>query len=222
MKNECSSLTVLCPQNLLLEFHFTWFKFFHLLSRLLKQTFVSLISISIWINNDRGIIKVGIPNAYSLSVTWSVVQQITWESVVSFHHQKRVISGCSFISAVANLFLNCWKRGERGSVCPLSLLLCQQQHSPSCAGSCTGERLWLTAEAHNHTCWHKAWRRDRWGGGKEGLSLSVAFQSSTRWSWPWNYILTVAASILFLFRPQFVRWLLLQQVRKKEETYRCV
>lgn len=190
------------------------------MSHLLKQMFVWLISVSICINNGRGIIKAGIPNAYSLSVMWFVVvQQITWESVVSFHHQKGVILGCSFVSAVANLLLNCWKGGERVGVCPLSLLLCQQQHPSSCAGSCTGEGIWLTAEARNHVCWRKAWRRDRWGGGKEGLSPSVAFQSSARWSWPWNHILSVAASVLFLFRPQFVRWLL-QQVRKKEETYR--
>lgn len=61
------------------------------------------------------------------------MQQITQESTVSFLHQKGVILGCGFVSAVPDLFLNS-KKVVKGCLSP-GLVLCQQQHSSSCAAA---------------------------------------------------------------------------------------
>lgn len=118
-----------------LSFHLVWFSY--LLSHLLKQTFVWLLSVAVCIKNDHVIIKAGIPNSYSLSVIWFVAQQITWEPLgflFTSVTKKGWYSGIVLYQPKANLFLSCWKGGERVSVCP------QQQHSSSCAGSCTENR----------------------------------------------------------------------------------
>lgn len=146
--------------------------------------------------NDHHIIKVGMLNAYYLSIIWFVVvQQITQESAVSFLHQKGVILGCSFISTLANLFLNT-KKVVKGC---LSLVLVSAAALIQLY-SCTGDWICLTAEDASPCADTKH------GGqtgelGKEDLSLAVVFQSSTRWSWLGNHTLTVAASLVFLFRP---------------------
>lgn len=123
-----SSLSI----KLLLQFHLIWFNL-HLLSDLLKQTFVWHISFHLYYQWPRYHKDRYAKCVLFISNWFIAVQQIPQESAVSFLHRKGAILGCSFVSAMANLFVNS-EKVVKGCLSPV-LVLCQQQHSSSCAAA---------------------------------------------------------------------------------------
>lgn len=163
MFKPCSSLST--KPALRLSFHLFDFPIYCPISwnKHLSDFYPLLFSIK----NDHVIIKAGIPNSYSLSVMWFVAQQITW-GLLGFLFtsvtKKGWYSGIVLYQPKANLFLNCWKGGERVRVCP------QQQHSSRCAGSCMengsgGLLRCATTRADTQGAGEAGEGEERWKGG---------------------------------------------------------